>query len=92
MAATRVRLEENSYRLSWEEAEAFLSCHCLRLRERYDPFSESLKILFSYVRPGGTGMLSSCFLDIYSLFFFFLLNVCLFFKWSLLKKTLIQYY
>lgn len=46
MAATRVRLEEKSYRLSWKEAEAFLSCHCLCLRERYDPFRYHFDVVF----------------------------------------------
>ena len=55
MAATRVRLEENSYRLSWKEAEAFLfpAIVCV-FRRGTTPL-----ILFSYVLPGGTSMLSS---------------------------------
>lgn len=42
MAATIVRLEDNSYRQSWKEAEAVLSCHSLCLQERYNPFPVSL--------------------------------------------------
>lgn len=46
MAATIVRLEENSYRQSWKETEAALSCHCLCLQQRYDPFQYRFNIGF----------------------------------------------
>ena len=55
MAATRVRLEENSYRLSWKEAEAFLFPAIVCVFGR----GTTPLILFSYVLPGGTSMLSS---------------------------------
>lgn len=64
MAATIVRLEENSYRQSWKEAEAALFLPLFG-------FSGGVKTLFSIpfytvcnILPGGTSMLSSFFYDI----------------------------
>lgn len=45
MAATIVRLEGNSYRLSRRKVK--LSCHCLCLQERYDPFFLITTSIFS---------------------------------------------
>lgn len=44
MAATIVRLRGNSYRLPCRKVK--LSCHCLCLQERFDPFRYHLNIVF----------------------------------------------
>lgn len=46
MAATIVRLEENSYRQSWKESEAVRSCHRLCRQERYNPIRYSFNTVF----------------------------------------------
>lgn len=89
MAATIVRLEENSYRQSWKEAEAVLSCHCLCLQERYDPFRYHFNIVVIHTSRRNKHAQFS-FLGTFPVMSFSFMGCCLFFLNRLSLKTKIS--